>query len=62
MLPLPFMRRLLAAAVIGASLFAVTPAEALGGTGEGEPTYENLVGDSYNSNRKIQQKIYNTPG
>ena len=56
------MRRLLAAAVIGASLFAATPAEALGGTGEDEPTYENLVDDSYNFNRKIQLKISNTPG
>lgn len=56
------MRRLLAAAVFGASLFAATPAEAFGGTGEGEATYENLQRSDYLFNSKIQAKVYDSPG
>ena len=56
------MRRLLAAAVFGASLFAATPAEAFGGTGEGEATYENLQRSDYLFNYKTQAKVYDSPG
>ena len=56
------MRRLLAAAVVGASLFAATPAEAFGGTGEGEATYENLQRSDYLFNYKTQAKVYDSPG
>ena len=61
-LALPVMRRLLAAAVISASMFAATPAGAFWGTGEGEPTFENLRRSDYMFNPKTQKKVYDSPG
>ena len=51
-----------AACVISTSLFAASPAEAFWGTGEGEPTYDNLLNNNYAINSDEQEKIYDSPG
>jgi len=53
----------IAASVVSASLLAsAAPAEAFWGTGEGDPTYDNLLGLAYAFNGKTQAKIYDSHG
>ena len=56
------LKTIATAAFISTSLFAAAPSEAFWGTGEGEPTYDNLLSKFYVFNYKTQKKVYDSPG